>query len=191
MAQAETVRPKSITLECAGEVSGLTLAPIVSAALVGVLAKYFEESVNPVNAPLLAKDHGIKVRELKSSAHGKYTTFVKLSVTGEGGAQAVVAGTLAADRSPRLVRWGRYEMDAHLEGALLVMKNEDRPGVIGAIGTLLGQGRINISRMQMGLDTQTGEAASVWALDSALPEEVIGKIRAVSAVKYAVGATVD
>ena len=191
MAQAETVRPKSVTLECAGEVGGLTLAPIVNAALAGVLAKYFVESVNPVNAPLLAKDHGVQVRELKSSAHGKYTTFVKLSVVGEGGAQAVVAGTLAADRSPRLVRWGRYEMDAHLEGALLVMKNEDRPGVIGAIGTLLGQGNINVSRMQMGLDTQTGEAASVWSLDSALPEEVLGKIRAASAVKYAVGATVD
>jgi D-3-phosphoglycerate dehydrogenase len=191
MAQAETVRPNSITLECAGEVSGLTLAPIVSAALAGILAKYFEEAVNPVNAPLLAKDHGIQVRELKSSAHGKYTTLVKLTVGGEGGAQAVVAGTLAADRSPRLVRWGRYEMDAHLEGSLLVMRNDDRPGVIGAIGTLLGQNSINVSRMQMGLDTQTGEAASVWALASALPENVLEKIRAVSAVKYAVGTTVD
>jgi D-3-phosphoglycerate dehydrogenase len=191
MSQAESVRPHAITLECAGEVSGLTLAPIVSAALAGTLAKYFDESVNPVNAPLLAKDHGIEVRELKSSTQGKYTTLVKLSVSGEGGVQAVVAGTLAADKSPRLVRWGRYEMDAHLEGSLLVMRNEDRPGVIGAIGTLLGQNGINISRMQMGLDTQTGEAASVWALDSALPEAVLTAIRAVPAVKSAVGATVD
>jgi len=123
---------------------------VVNAALSGLLAGFFEEPVNAVNAPLLAKDHGIEVRELKSSAHGKYTTLVKLTTRADGGEQAVVAGTLAADRSPRIVRWGRYEMDAHLEGALLVMRNEDRPGVIGAIGTLLGQGGINVSRMQMG-----------------------------------------
>jgi D-3-phosphoglycerate dehydrogenase len=191
MAQAEAIRPRSITLECAGEVGGLTLAPIVSAGLAGLLGKYFEEPVNAVNARLLAKDHGIEVRELRSSGHGKYTTLLKLTVADEAGHQAVVAGTLAADRSPRIVRWGRYEVDAHLEGSLLVMRNEDRPGVIGAIGTLLGQNQINISRMQMGLDTQSGEAASVWALDSPLPAGVLDKIRLVPAIKSAVGAVVD
>ncbi|MFC1641948.1 phosphoglycerate dehydrogenase [Myxococcota bacterium] len=190
MAQVEWVRPRIITLEWAGEVGALAIAPVVHAGLAGLLGKYFEETVNPVNAPLLAKDHGIEVRELRSSAHGKYTTLIKLTVQGEDDSQAVVAGTLAADRSPRIVRWGRHELDAHLQGPLLVMRNEDRPGVIGAIGTILGQNKINVSRMQMGLDPQTGEAASVWALDSALSDEVVEQIRRAPGVRYAVSATV-
>jgi D-3-phosphoglycerate dehydrogenase len=96
-----------------------------------------------------------------------------------------VSGTLAADRTPRLVRWGVHDLDAHLTGSILVMKNVDRPGVIGSIGSILGTSKINVSRMQMGLDTQTGQAASLWALDSALPAEVLARITGAEGVERA------
>jgi D-3-phosphoglycerate dehydrogenase len=138
-----------------------------------------------VNAPVLARDRGIEVRELKGEAHAKYTTLVRVTLIGEGGSEVSVAGTLAADRTPRLVRWGRYEMDAHLEGTNLVVVNQDQPGVIGRIGTVLGEAGVNVSRMQMGLDTSTREAASLWALDSepdAAALERIGKSAGVKSV---------
>ncbi len=185
LGQVEKVAPRQITVECIGDVAHLTVAPIVNAALAGLLGRFFEEPVNGVNAPVLARDRGIEVRELKGEAHAKYTTLVRVTLIGEGGSEVSVAGTLAADRTPRLVRWGRYEMDAHLEGTNLVVVNQDQPGVIGRIGTVLGEAGVNVSRMQMGLDTSTREAASLWALDSepdAAALERIGKSAGVKSV---------
>ncbi len=185
LGQVEQLSPRSITVECVGELANLTVAPVINAALAGVLGKFFEEAVNAVNAPVLAKDRGIEVRELKSSLHSKYTTLLKLTITAEDGATASASGTLAADRSARLVRWGRYDMDAQLEGTNIVILNEDKPGVIGTIGSLLGENAVNISRMQMGLDAKAGQAASVWALDSQPSNEVVERIRASKAVNKA------
>lgn len=183
LGQVEKVAPRQITVECVGEVANLTVAPVVNAALAGLLGKYFEAVVNGVSAPVLARDRGIEVRELRVAAHANYTTLVRVTVVGEGGEEVVVSGTLAADRSPRLVRWGKYEMDAHLAGTNLVVVNLDRPGVIGLIGTVLGESSVNVSRMQMGLDPKTGQAASLWALDSVPPPAAIERIRSSEAVK--------
>jgi D-3-phosphoglycerate dehydrogenase / 2-oxoglutarate reductase len=185
LGQVETLEPRSIEVECAGEVSKLTSPPIVNSTLAGFLERFFAGSVNQVNAPLLAKDRGIEVKEQKSSDAGTYRTLVTIRVTGKDGAAAVVGGTLAADGSPRLVVWGSYPMDAHLEGAILVIRNEDRPGVIGRIGTILGEANINISRMQVGLDTKTGQAASLFGLDSALPPALLERIQSSKDVKHA------
>lgn len=178
LTQVQTLEPRSITVESAGEAAQLsTTAPIVSAALAGVLGRFLEQPVNEVNAPLLARDRGIEVQENKTTQTAEYTTLVRIAVTDKGGESVQVVGTLAADRTPRLVHWNVHELDAHLEGSILVMRNVDRPGVIGNIGSILGESKINVSRMQMGLDTTTGRAASLWALDSALPASVLELIR--------------
>jgi D-3-phosphoglycerate dehydrogenase len=190
LAQVESLEPREIEVECAGDAAKLTVEPVVSSALAGLLSRFFDAPVNQVNAPLLARDRGIEVRELRSTQRGEYTTLVTIAVRGKDDTEAVVAGTLAADGSPRLVRWGSYQLDANLEGSILVMKNLDRPGVIGAIGTILGESAINISRMQMGLDTATRQAASLWALDSGMPESVLDRIRQANFVNHAYGVTV-
>jgi D-3-phosphoglycerate dehydrogenase len=84
-----------------------------------------------------------------------------------------------------LVQWNDYKMDAQMGGTILVIRNEDRPGVIGAIGTLLGQAGINVSRMQVGLADDGRDAASLWALDKALEAALLDQIRSNSAVKHA------
>jgi D-3-phosphoglycerate dehydrogenase len=190
LGQVESIEPKEIVVEFSGEVAGLTVAPIVNATLAGLLERFLDGPVNPVNAPVAAKDRGIDVKELKGTASAKFATLISLSVAGHGGRQAAVSGTLAADRTARLVRWGNCELDAHLNGSILVMKNEDRPGVIGSIGTILGESGINVSRMQMGLDSKTRLAGSLWALDSELLPAVLDGIRANSAVRHAVGVVV-
>lgn len=187
LGQVEAVEePKSVELEFAGEAAALKLSPVVNAALAGFLALFLEEPVNPVNAPMVAADRGIDVRELKSTAKSGFSSVVTLTVTSASGERYSVSGSLAADRGPRLVRWGDFDLDVVLEGSLLVMKNGDKPGVIGNIGTILGESQINISRMQVGLYRSSEQAASLWMLDSDLPDETLEKIRKVNYVKQAV-----
>jgi D-3-phosphoglycerate dehydrogenase len=185
LSQVESLEPRGITVECAGDAAELATGPIVSAALAGALARFFEAPVNDVNAPLLARDRGIEVKHNTTTRTAEYTTLLTLQVVDKDGGEVVVSGTLAADRTPRLVRWGVHDLDAHLSGSILVMKNADRPGVIGSIGSILGASKINISRMQMGLDTKTGQAASLWALDSVLPGDVLDRIRGAQGVEQA------
>lgn len=177
LAQVEDIQPQSIEIECAGECAKVSSAPIVNAALAGLLSRFLDVPVNQVNAPLVARDRGITVREEKTTASGEFSTLVTLSVIGSDGRSVSVSGTLAADRSARLVRWGKFETEAHLDGPILATKNRDRPGVIGGLGTILGEAGINVSRMQVGLDTATSEAAALWSLDSELPKGVLDQIR--------------
>jgi D-3-phosphoglycerate dehydrogenase / 2-oxoglutarate reductase len=191
LGQVESLEPRSIEVALAGEAASLPAAPVVHAALSGVLSGFFAAPVNAVSAPLLAKDRGIEVKQLTTSEVGEFATLVKLTVVGKNGEQGVVAGSLASDRSARLVQWGPHDLDAHLSGSILVMQNVDRPGVIGSIGSILGENRVNVSRMQMGLDRETGLAASLWAIDGELPEAVLGSIRQIDAVKHAWAVTLD
>ena len=183
LAQVSRLEPRKIEVECGGEAASLTIKPIVNAALAGLLEKFFDAPVNEVSAPLAATDRDIAVSEHRASRLGKYQTLLTLRVTGKGDEQAVVAGTLAPDRTGRLVRWANTALDAQLQGTILAMHNADRPGVIGTIGTLLGEKGVNISRMQMGLDR--AQAASLWALDKPLPADVLEAIRRVDAVQDA------
>jgi D-3-phosphoglycerate dehydrogenase len=191
LGQVEELEPKTIELEFAGESGNLKLTPIANAALAGLLGQFFDVPINPVNAPIVAKDRGLEVRELRTSKKGEFATLVTLSIIGKNGERVTASGTLGPDRKPRLVRWGEYELDAHLEGSILVTKNTDRPGVIGAMGTVLGKSGINVSRLQMGLDTTTREAAALWGLDGALPKAVLEEIRGAEFVNRAWSVAVD
>jgi (S)-sulfolactate dehydrogenase len=178
LAQVQKVAPRSIEVECTGEPAELGTAPITASAVAGVLERFLEASVNQVSAPHLAKDRGIQLRELKTSAQpGGFGALVSVRIEGAGGAVARADGTLAADGSARLVRWGDYELDAHLSGSTLVILNDDRPGVIGSVGTVLGRAGINVGRMQVGIHQGSKRAASLWGLDSQLPAAVLEEIR--------------
>ena len=185
LGQAEKIEAARIEIEFAGEAAALSVAPIVNATLAGLLDCFLEMPVNPVNAPLVAADAGVDVREEKTTERGEFSTLVTLTVRDKAGHKVSVAGTLAADRGPRLVRWGKNEFEAPLEGILMVVRNEDKPGVIGSIGTILGTAQVNVSRMQMGLNSAIHEAASLWSLDSRPSSEVLERVRAAPDVKQA------
>src|SRR5262249_29946703 len=189
LSQVESVRPRTIEVECAGDAAGVPSAPLVNSALAGLLGAFFDVPVNAGNAPLLAKDGGIEVRDERTSEAGAYATLVTLSLVSADGKRVSVAGTLAGDRTPRLVRWGKFEIDAQMEGSVLLVCNRDRPGVIGTIGTILGAAGVNVSSMQMGLDKTSREAAALWALDSALPSAALEQIRGTKDVTVALPLT--
>ncbi len=181
----ENLRPRSVEIECSGALSELPTPPIVAAALARVLAASFEVPVNTVNAPLLARDRGIEVRSLCRSEPGTHTSYLGVTVRDAAGRAVVVGGTLGSDGSPRLVRWGGHSLDVTMRGTGLMLCNENRPGVIGTVGSLLGAAGINIERMQVALDDATGQSLSFWGLDSPVSDDLLEHVLRSGAVRSA------
>lgn len=191
LAQVESVRPRTIEIACSGEAGSLPAAAIVNSALAGLLSAFFDAPVNAVNAPVLAKEGGIEVRHQTTTQVAEFASLVTLSLVGADGVRVSVSGTLGGDRRPRLTRWNTFEMEAPLEGSVLVVRNHDRPGVIGTVGTILGGAAINVASVNMGLQRGSGEAASLWALDSALPAPVLEQVRGARDVTRAAAVTIS
>jgi D-3-phosphoglycerate dehydrogenase len=166
-----------VFLEYSGEVGALKLEPITLAALKGLLTPILEENVNYVNAPLIARDRGIGVKVSTSSGATEYTSLITIRVKGCGADDLSVSGTLNSRKEPRIVQVGAFPMEAVPEGDMLVLMNNDKPGVIGGIGTLLGANGINIARMQFGRESAGGRAISVVSIDSPASDAVMASIR--------------
>ena len=167
---------EQLTIEYRGEVAGLTTAPVTVAALKGLFTPILEEPVNYVNAPIVAKERGIEIKEIKSAEAGEFTSLVILTVKA-GPKKAVVAGTLYNRRDPRIVEIDGLSLEVVPEGYMLMMINDDKPGVIGNIGRLLGDNQVNISRMQLGRERAGGKAISVVGIDSPATPELLGKLK--------------
>jgi D-3-phosphoglycerate dehydrogenase len=165
-----------VTVEYSGDVSNLKLEPVTLAALKGMLTPMIQENVNYVNAPLIAKDRGIEVKVSKSSDTREYTSLITIKVKA-GAKEMSVAGTLNSKKEPRIIQVDDFPMETVPDGDMLVLMNNDKPGVIGGIGTLMGQNGINIARMQFGREKQGGKAMSVVSVDSAISDEIMDKVR--------------
>jgi len=166
----------SVTVEYHGEVAELDSAPITTAILKGLLDPIMEESVNYVNAPFIAKDRGIEVKEIKSNEAGDYTNLIKVtSASGKKG--FTLSGTLYGRKEPRIVQVDGYQLEVVPEGDMLVLSNNDKPGVIGGIGMLLAENKINIARMQFGREKKGGKAMSVVSVDTMPKPETMDKLK--------------
>jgi D-3-phosphoglycerate dehydrogenase len=165
-----------VTVEYSGDVSNLKLEPVTLAALKGLLTPMIQENVNYVNAPLIAKDRGIEVKVSRSSDTREYTSLI--AIRARAGAKEVsVSGTLNSKKEPRIIQVDDFPMETVPEGDMLVLMNNDKPGVIGGIGTLMGQNGVNIARMQFGREKQGGLAMSIVSVDSPISDELMEKVR--------------
>ncbi len=165
-----------VTVEYSGEAANLKQDPITLAALKGLLTPTLQETINYVNAPLIAKDRGIDVKVSKSTGASEYTSLVTIRIKA-GGRDLSATGTLNSRKEPRIIQVDNFPMETVPEGAMLVLMNNDKPGVIGGIGTILGQNGVNIARMQFGREQQGGLAMSVVSIDSAVSDELMAKIK--------------
>jgi D-3-phosphoglycerate dehydrogenase len=163
-----------IEIEYAGDVAGLRVAPITIAVLKGLLESV-SERVNMVNAPVVAREHGIKVIESKSSVTTDYASTITTRVS--GCVDRLVAGAIFHGVQPRIVRLDDFILEAIPEGFALLLHNHDRPGVVGQVGTVLGEEGVNISRMQLALQRERGEAAMLVNVDAAPAEPVMERLR--------------
>ena len=160
-----------ISIHCEGAAAELNQKPIVAAVLAGFM-RVQSDTVNMVNAPYLAKERGLEVREVKTEREGDYHTLVRVSVKTEAGERSV-AGTLFNNAEPRLIEMFGIKVEAELAGHMMYIVNEDAPGFIGRIGTLLGENGINIGTFNLGRREAGGEAVLLLSVDSQVPEAVL------------------
>jgi D-3-phosphoglycerate dehydrogenase len=167
---------QKISIEYAGSVTGHPTEPLTMALLKGLLTPMIGSMVNYVNAPHLVRERGIHVVEAKSSATDGFANMIRLSVAGTDGERSV-CGAVFSERDYRIVQVDGYHVEAIPEGHILVLHNDDRPGVIGFIGQILADARINIAMMNLSRRKIKGRAISLINVDSRIPEEVLDTLR--------------
>jgi len=173
----------SIAIEVEGAAAELNQKPITSAVLAGLM-RVHSDTVNMVNAPFLAKERGLDVREVRHDREGDYHTLVRVTVGTQAGDRSV-AGTLFGNAAPRLVELFGIKVEADLAGHMLYIVNEDAPGFIGRIGTTLGEAGVNIGTFHLGRRSAGGEAILLLSVDEAVDDALLGKVRALPGVKTA------
>lgn len=166
---------EEITIEYSGDVVDYDVAPITISCIKGLLDRVLDLYVNFVNAPFVAKERGIKVVEVKSSRATDFASSITIKVKTKD-EENLIEGALFGKKEPRIVRIDKFFLDAVPEGYLLILHNEDKPGVIGNVGTLLSSNNVNIARLHLGRSSVGGEAVSVWSVDQPLSKGLIDKI---------------
>jgi D-3-phosphoglycerate dehydrogenase len=167
-------RIDTVEVEYSGEVAELKVAPITIAVLKGILSPV-RESVNFVNAAHLAQELGIKVIESKVARATDFASSVTVRV--KGVVERLVGGAIFHGNQPRIVRIDDFMLEAIPEGCTLLLHNRDESGVVGTVGTILGNAHINISRMQLALHDTRGEACMLVNIDQEPDEKVLAALR--------------
>jgi D-3-phosphoglycerate dehydrogenase len=174
---------RDMTIEYEGHVADLNCRPLTQAALAGLLSPILD-SVNMINAPIIARERNIDVTEVKHERDCDYQTLIRLTVTTERGPRCV-AGTLFGGDKPRLVEIKDIPIEAELGPHMLYITNEDKPGLIGALGKTLGDAGVNIATFHLGRAGRGGEAIALLELDEAIKPDVLAKVRALPHIKQA------
>ena len=178
---------RNIAIESEGAAAELNQKPIVGAVLAGLM-RVHSDTVNMVNAPFLAKERGLDVREVRHDREGDYHTLVRVTV-GTAQGDRSVAGTLFGNAAPRLVELFGIKVEADLAGNMLYIVNEDAPGFIGRLGTTLGAAGVNIGTFHLGRREAGGEAVLLLSVDDVVGEALLATVRALPGVKTAMALT--
>lgn len=174
-AQLAQGAPSSMTVRYAGDAADPDGGYLTRTVLKGFFGFQYSGEVNYVNALRYAEDAGLRVQEVRESRGRVYTNEVEISVATDNGSHRVT-GTVLGEYGPRIVELDGYPIDTPIQGILIYTRHEDRPGMIGRIGTLLGDRDINIAGMQVGRRETGGEAVMLLSVDKSVPQDVIDEI---------------
>jgi D-3-phosphoglycerate dehydrogenase len=175
-AQLNPELPQEVTVQASGEVAERELRSLAAAVLRGLLGRLLEASVNYVNAPAIARERGIKVIESRAPETSDYLNALAVQVR-TASRTVGVEGAVFGAGTVRLTKIDRFRMEAVPEGHILLLHNRDVPGVVGKIGTLLGESRINIAGLELGRERVGGMALSLIHVDGAVPADVLARLR--------------
>jgi D-3-phosphoglycerate dehydrogenase len=179
--QLEGPNIAGVSIEVEGAAAELNQKPITGAVLAGLM-HVFSDTVNMVNAPFLARERGLDLREVRHDREGDYHTLVRVTVaTAEG--EKSIAGTLFGNSSPRLVEMFGIKVEAELDGEMIYIVNEDRPGFIGRLGTALGEAGVNIGTFHLGRRAAGEEAVALVSVDGHIEQSVVQAIAGLPGVK--------
>jgi D-3-phosphoglycerate dehydrogenase len=165
-----------------GPVAELDTSYLTIAVLKGLLTPIMSETVNFVNAPFLAETRHIAYSETKTTTKAGYTNLITVKLYSNG-KMVEVAGTNFGESDPRLVYCDGIHIDAKPVGHILYLINEDRPGVVGHIGAVLGKGNINIADLTLGRKERGGVAVTVCNIDTSVSDEVLKELKSYASVK--------
>lgn len=177
LSQLASKPPQRLTCAARGRIAGSDTHALAVCALQGLLSHWQDETINLVNAPIVAEERGIVVTEEKSLDTRDYACLVRLEVdTGDSVSSA--AGTVFEGREPRIVEINGFDVDLKPGGIMLVLFYPDRPGMVGKFGTILGNAGINIAGMDVGRKEKRGPACIALSVDDPVPPHVLDQIRA-------------
>ena len=177
LAQLSQGAIKEVSIEYAGDFDDLDLSPVTTAVLKGLMTPMIKDDVNFVNAQVLAKERGIKVKESKISESEEYINLITVRSISDKD-ENLVAGTIFGRKNPRVVNINNFRLELEPVDRFILIHNHDKPGAIGSIGTLLGDHNINISRMRVGQEEGSDKTMIFLRTDTPIPEDVIEKMRA-------------
>ncbi len=169
-------RLKQADITYSGQVAGLETKPVTLAVIKGVLSPILQETVNFVNATNLAEERGIKIQEAKSSQEEEFVNLISVELVTDK-EKINVSGTLFSNKEPRIVKIDNFYMEAIPKGYMVIAHNLDKPGIIGALGTILGKNAINIAGMTFGREAPGAKAITVINVDSPVSAEIIEQIK--------------
>ncbi len=176
---------EEITLEYIGDLAESTTQPITVAFLKGLFSPILKDAVNFVNAPIIAKERGIRVVESKTRYSDDFTNLLSVRVRTTAG-ENVIAGTVFGKKEPRLVRFNTFRLECFPEGPMLLVYNQDKPGVIGVLGTTLGKAGVNIAKMTVGQEAEKGRNIILLNTDTLVSRELLNIVKALPEVDDAV-----
>lgn len=167
---------KEVEILFDGSTATMNTRALISAALAGLIRPQVSD-VNMVSAPIMVKERGIIVAEVKRDKSGVFDGYIKLTVKTEKMTRSI-AGTCFSDGKPRFIQIKGINLDAEVGQHMLYTTNADVPGIIGLLGTLCGENGVNIANFQLGRDRQGGDAIALLYLDAPFPEKVLAEVRA-------------
>ena len=173
--QLTDAAPNFIRVEYAGDVADMNTRALSSAAISGALRHFLH--VNMVSGPIVAKERGIKVEEVRRGQEGAYETYMRVTVRINSQERAV-AGTVFSDGKPRIIQINRTPVDADFAPNLLYTENADKPGYIGALGTLLGAEGVNIATFNLGREAPGAKALALVSVDEPVQDSTLAKVLA-------------
>ncbi|NLH47158.1 MAG: phosphoglycerate dehydrogenase [Myxococcales bacterium] len=169
--------PRMLKIFLGGDFAGYPADPFAAAALVGLLPDFYDdEKINSINAPFLAKERGIAVSVTKREALTDYANVIGLEAVFEGH-EVEIQASIPAPGEERIVRINQFQISLDPEGRILLISNEDVPGVVGEVGTLLGARKINIGQLRLGRMKDQAEALMAVTCDNEVGEDVLIALR--------------
>ena len=167
-----------------GAIADMNVTPITAHLLVGLLGPHMEQAINVINAPVLAKQRGVELQQITSAKVREFSNVMEVTVHADSEKRSAV-GTIVGNRFPRIIAIDGYRMELQPEGHVVIIFNEDRPGVVGKYGTIFGDNKINIADMTFSRKKKSGLAVVGINLDQAPPKAVMDQINALDLVKAA------
>ncbi len=171
---------KKIEIEYAGDIGQLNFTPLTAIAVSGVLRPLLVD-INMVSAPSVAKERGIEIVETKRDSMGVFDSYIRLTVTQESKKYSI-GGTVFSDGKPRIIQLEGINMEAELMPRMLYITNNDQPGFIGALGTILGKHKINIASFNLGRENIGGHAIALIAVDDEVTPEILSDVQGLDQV---------